>query len=104
VTGITLTLTKSRSGSGTAFDSVVTLSDGSSFAPDNKAAAGAWPASFSIAYGGPTDTWGRAWTGADVKASGFGWVMVVNGQHNDSFFADFNALVNCGTVEVCYLP
>src|SRR5262249_18361003 len=77
VVGITLTLTKSRSGSGSAFDSVVTLMDGTgTLAPNNKALPGAWPASSSTAYGGPSDTWGRSWTGADVNASGFGWVLV----------------------------
>jgi hypothetical protein len=34
---------------------------------------GAWPATLTYAtYGGPTDTWGVAWTPVDLRASGFG--------------------------------
>jgi len=50
------------------------------------------------------DTWGRSWTGADVKSANFGWVLVANTVRNDSLFTDFSARVNCATVQVCYVP
>jgi hypothetical protein len=41
-------------------------------AADNKALATVWSSTETVAtYGGPTDTWGNTWTGADINA-GFG--------------------------------
>lgn len=105
VLGITLTLTTSRSGPGTASDSVVSLVDeNGDVLTENKALAGNWPSAQTIAYGDSTDTWGRSWIGADVKSPNFGWALVANTTHNDSLFTDFNAFVNCGEIEICYLP
>jgi hypothetical protein len=105
VLGITLILTKSRAGHGTAADSLVSLVDeNGDIIAENKAAAGIWPAAQTIAYGDDGDTWGRSWTGADVKSVSFGWVLVADTTHDDAFFTDFNASVNCGEIEICYLP
>ena len=105
VVGIVLSILKSRIGPGNAFDSVVRLVDPSGFvSPHNKARPEAWPTNASVAYGAVNDTWGRSWTGADVKSANFGWVLVANIVRNDSLFTDFSARVNCATVQVCYVP
>jgi hypothetical protein len=104
VVGITLNISKSRTGPGSVFDSTVALVDANGqMAPDNKALPGAWLTSSNTSYGGVNDTWGRSWTGADVKSS-FGWVVVANTTRNDSLFADFNVRLDCATVSICYVP
>jgi hypothetical protein len=103
VLGITLSVRKNRSGPGSATDAVVSLVDPEgNLSPDNKAAAGTWPANSIVVYGGTNDTWGRSWTGAEVKSPDFGWVISANTTRDNSFFTDFNAFVNCATVEVCF--
>lgn len=105
VVGITLTLEKDRSGPGSASDARVSLVNAAGvITAANKAQPGNWPAASSISYGGSTDTWGENWTGADVKSSNFGWVLSANTVRNNSLFTDFNAIVNCGRVQVCYVP
>ena len=103
VLGIVLTISKDRLGPGTATDSVVKLVDAAGhLSPDNKAAPGTWPANSTVTYGGVNDTWGRSWTGADVKSANFGWVLAATIARDNSLFTDFNAFVNCGQIQICY--
>jgi hypothetical protein len=45
----------------------------------NKAAAGAWPGTLTVAtYGGATDTWAAGLTAADVRHTDFGVSLIVN--------------------------
>jgi hypothetical protein len=105
IVGITLTIDKDRTGPGSASDVRVSLVDASGvITAANKAQPGNWPAATSVVYGGPTDTWGSSWSGTDVKSPNFGWVLSANTVRNNSFFTDFNAIVDCGRVQVCYLP
>ena len=55
-------------------DSSVRLTTGGSYVGDDKARAAACliDGASTITYGGPTDTWGRTWTVAEINASTFG--------------------------------
>lgn len=105
VTGITLTIQHDVSGPGNASDATVRLVNSSgALTVQNKALPGNWAPVSIATYGGATDTWGESWTGADVKSPNFGWALAANTTRNNSFFSDLNVFVNCGTVQVCYLP
>ncbi len=69
----------------------------------NKALNGTWTPGSAV-YGGPTDTWGETWTGADIQSPNFGWVLSVNTARTPGNFNDFFAIVDCGRVQVCYVP
>jgi hypothetical protein len=105
VVGIVLSISKDRSGPGSAFDERVSLVDASgAIGTENKAQSAAWPANAFVSYGATNDTWGQSWTGADIRSPNFGWVISANTTRNNSLFTDFNAFVNCATVQVCYVP
>jgi hypothetical protein len=59
--------------SGLAADDTIQIVRNGAVAGANRAKAGAWPTTLTDAtYGGPDDTWGLAWTPADVRAGTFG--------------------------------
>jgi hypothetical protein len=105
ILGIVLSVRKDNLGPGTAVDSLVTLVDPTgSFIAQNKALPAVWPANEFVTYGALNDTWGRSWSGADVKSANFGWVLSANTSRNDSLFTDFWAYVDCGQIQICYEP
>jgi hypothetical protein len=105
VLGITLSINKDTLGPGSAFDARVSLVDPSgAFTTENKARPEAWPAAATVPYGNNEDTWGRSWTGADVKTANFGWVIAANTTRDNSSFSDFYAFVDCAQVAICYAP
>lgn len=75
VNGITVTMERRQNG-GTAIisDEHMRLSiDGSTFVGTDKSTGLPWSATDEqVVYGGPTDTWGRTWTMAELKTATFG--------------------------------
>lgn len=61
-------------------DRVMVVIGGTVQTGHNKATGVNWPSSDTVrTYGGAADLWGRAWTEAEVNASGFGFVVAVTG-------------------------
>ncbi len=84
IDGIAVTVVKG--GDGTVIrDLVVRLRNGGAVG-DNKAdTANDWTLlDETVGYGGPTDTWGRAWTVAEVNAGTFGVQLSANSTSPDT--------------------
>lgn len=92
VSGIEVYIQKQMQNTETVTDSRVGLIDQTgAVLPQNKAKPGPWATSNTLyVYGSPSDTWGGAWTGANVNDPDFGVVLsasinVVNPAGNRAF-------------------
>ena len=69
-----------RAGAGRVRDGEVVLVRNGVALPISRAVMTPWPVALANAtYGGPTDTWGESWTGADINRSNFG--VAISAQH-----------------------
>jgi hypothetical protein len=72
IAGIQFDVRRNADGSEGIDSTVRVLQNGAPVGTDH-AQMGAWPTTLTyVTYGGATDTWGAAWTAADVRATGFG--------------------------------
>jgi len=74
VTGIMLEIKKMASATLVVDNSVILYNaDGTTTSTDKADTSTGWPSSLNwFQYGSSTDTWGKAWTGADINSAGFG--------------------------------
>jgi hypothetical protein len=100
INGIEVSVERRKTGSGTLEDSTIQLIKGGTAQGDNKAVAGAWPASDTVAtYGGASDLWGLTWSANDINATDFG--VRVQGINNHISNSD-DAEVDFVSITVTY--
>lgn len=94
ITGITVYIGRRESGIGTGTDvrdaGVYLLKAGSIVGNNHAYTADEWPATEQEAtYGGPSDTWGTAWSAGEVNASNFGVSLHINSVVKRDAFVDY---------------
>lgn len=77
---------------GTIEDSQIKIVKGDTIGTTNKSAGAIWiPGStYTIDFGGSTDTWGETWTAEEINNSGFGAAISVYATPDDRTFATAN--------------
>jgi hypothetical protein len=78
-------------------DDEIRLVRGGALGAVNRSTGARWGSTFTtVTFGGPTDTWGETWTGADINAAGFGVAISprwAGGAGNDDAFVDLVEIV-----------
>lgn len=100
INGITLEINRKSSAANlVAADDLVSLVKAGTVTGSNKAIAGAYPTTLTVAtYGSSSDLWGTSWTDSDINDTNFGAVL----SFTQGLNSDANASVDSFKINVYY--
>ncbi|WP_133249523.1 beta strand repeat-containing protein, partial [Flavobacterium cheongpyeongense] len=100
--GITVTINRRTSGSGSVTDSAIRIVKGGSIGSTNRSTGAVWNTSgfTTVTYGGTSDLWGTTWSVSDIQNSNFGVALsaLISTNNNRTLSVDYMQITVTYTV------